>query len=468
MTYKHDLEEQQEEDSYDPYWDAPVLELLPPITALEVAMAAQPTPPRPEPLTPVLPAPTSGDRSAATGVRDLCVKKIGFYSDELIVEVSKDKTKVRIERNVVNVGEALKLHPELSRNAYSYSVLCQEEKINGQAVSDETIIELIHKLTRIFRRHVSKDTVCTALSRLCNENKVNEVKSYFEGLPPTTTRVLDTWLTTFLGVEDSELVRVLGRKWLISAVARAYQPGCHIEGMLVLEGAGGTGKSYALKTLCPREEWFSSSKLDFANEKETAEKLRGIFLHENAELAGLSRADQNVVKAWATNQRDIYRAAYDRKSKTVPRMMVSAGSTNDETYLADRTGENRRFWGVKTGTINIDALLAAKEGLWREAVDAYKAGGSARLWTLTPDEIKLLGESNDERMILDTTEEHLRMSLAGADKVSSSELANTHLHNKKFAPKDLPNVMRRLGYIQDRYYEEGKQVRGYILKTQSH
>ncbi len=204
---------------------------------------------------------------------------------------------------------------------------------------DETIIGLRHTLTKIFHGDVSKDTICDAISKVCNENKVNEVKSYFEGLPPTATRFLDSWLTTFLGVEDSELVRVIGRKWLISAVARAYQAGCHIEGMLVLEGAGGTGKSYALKTLCPREDWFSSSKLDFANEKETAEKLRGIFLHENAELAGLNKADQNVVKAWATNQKPTrIRAAYARKSKTVPRMMISAGSTNDETYLADENG----------------------------------------------------------------------------------------------------------------------------------
>jgi len=51
-----------------------------------------------------------------------------------------------------------------------------------------------------------------------------------------------------LGVDDP-LSATLFRKTLISAVARAMQPGCKVDTILVLKGVQGTGKSTLWKAL---------------------------------------------------------------------------------------------------------------------------------------------------------------------------------------------------------------------------
>ena len=72
---------------------------------------------------------------------------------------------------------------------------------------------------------------------------------------------LDSWLEVYLGVKvadeidetTGELIdeaasehkrayhRQVGRKWLISAAARAYQPGCKADHALIFEGPQGMG-----------------------------------------------------------------------------------------------------------------------------------------------------------------------------------------------------------------------------------
>ena len=106
------------------------------------------------------------------------------------------------------------------------------------------------------------------------------------------------------------------------------------------------------------------------------------------------------MKAFLTRRYDDFRPPYQRRNVQTPRQCVFTGSTNDQQYLRDPTG-NRRFWPVRLSTPLSDADLAALEGardqLWAEALAAYRAGEP---WHLTHDENALAVIEQGERMMV--------------------------------------------------------------------
>ena len=213
---------------------------------------------------------------------------------------------------------------------------------------------------------------------------MHPVRDYLTALVWDGISRLDSWLITYLDAEDTPLIRAIGSRWMISAVARIMQPGAKVDHMLILEGPQGGKKSSALKTLAGAE-WFTDELAEIGS-KDAAQQMRGIWIIEIAELDAISRAEVSRIKAFLTRTTDRYRPPYERYVVEVPRQCVFAGSVNPETYLRDETG-NRRFWPVRCGSIDIDALRHDRDQLWAEAVARYRQGA---IWWL--DEPELIAE----------------------------------------------------------------------------
>ena len=194
---------------------------------------------------------------------------------------------------------------------------------------------------------------------------------------------------TYLGAEDTPLNRAFGSRWMISAVARIMQPGAKVDHMLILEGPQGAKKSSALKVLAGAE-WFTDELAEIGS-KDAAQQMRGIWIIEIAELDAIGRAEVSRIKAFLTRTTDRYRPPYERYVVEVPRQCVFAGSVNPDTYLRDETG-NRRFWPVRCGRIDLDALRRDRDQLWAEAVARYREGA---IWWL--DEPELIAEVKAEQ-----------------------------------------------------------------------
>ena len=219
--------------------------------------------------------------------------------------------------------------------------------------------------------NVTPVVVSRSVGAVARDIRVHPVRAYLSGLTWDGTPRLETWTITHLGAADTPLNRAFGASWMISAVARILQPGAKADHMLILEGPQGAKKSSALATLAG-DGWFTDELAEIGS-KDAALQMRGVWIIEIAELDAIGRAEVSRIKAFLSRTVDRYRPPYDRYVVDVPRQCVFAGSVNPDTYLRDETG-NRRFWPVRCGRIDLDALRRDRDQLWAEAVVRYRDG----------------------------------------------------------------------------------------------
>lgn len=224
-----------------------------------------------------------------------------------------------------------------------------------------------------------------ALSLHSTRHAFNEVQAYLNGLVWDGVERLDTLFIDYLGADDTDYIRAVTRKSWVAAVARAMNPGTKYDQMTILSGAQGLGKSTLLDTMS--RGWFNDSIRTFEG-KDASELLQGVWIVEIAELDAFRKTDVSRIKQFISQRADRFRAAYGRHVKEMPRCCVFFGTTNNDEYLADRTG-NRRFWPVEVGRQpaklsvfndlpdTVDQLWAEATVRWRLGEPLYLTGGLA-------------------------------------------------------------------------------------------
>ena len=233
--------------------------------------------------------------------------------------------------------------------------------------------------------NLSKADVCDAIGAVAKMHSFNPLQDALRlaGEQWDGKARLRGWLVTYLNADTSECpeyVAEVGYRFLISAVARAMQPGCKADNMLVLCGAQGAGKSQTARALAEAiyPDSFKENIPVVGERNETARALKGGWLIELAELSAIKGRDAQSVKAFISTQVDEARDPYERRFTSRPRQCVFIGTTNEDEWLTDDTG-GRRFWPIKVGKINIDSLRDDARQLWGEAVTAYLDG---EIWHL--------------------------------------------------------------------------------------
>lgn len=214
------------------------------------------------------------------------------------------------------------------------------------------------------------------LTDTAGKNPFHPVRDYLNGLQWDGNPRAASWLATYCGADDTELTREFGRLWLVAAVRRIRQPGCKFDQVLVLEGDQGAGKSSVFARLAG--QWGGDSVALTAEPKVLIEQTRGKWIIEIPELSGLRGRDTEHVKSLIARTDDTARLAYAREPETVKREFVLGATTNDDQYLIDPTG-NRRFWPVKVGVIDLEALSRDRDQLWAEAAAIEASGCSITL-----------------------------------------------------------------------------------------
>lgn len=220
----------------------------------------------------------------------------------------------------------------------------------------------------------NKEEAITIVQRLAEKNSYNPVVEYLQQvyrIYGNDTSILDGIAERYFG-QTAPIYQAFIRKTLIAAVARAMQPGCKVDTTLILQGRQGTFKSTFFKTLAGK--WFDDS-FGSPSDKDERLKLHSTWIIEWAELETVfRRKDISATKAFLSSSIDAVRRPYGRAIEEMHRRSIIVGTTNEDEFLHDSTG-NRRFWIIPVlQHIPIDLLTEERDRIWAAAYAAWAAG----------------------------------------------------------------------------------------------
>lgn len=279
--------------------------------------------------------------------------------------------------------------------ANAYTILALDENVRGTLSFDvvekmvvvaggpfhgtpATVLpsEVVDWLVRQYDLHLPEATVEQRILRVAIDNQVDPLREWLEALVWDGTSRLEDMLISYgrahvkslEGVDIGKYVRDVTRKTMVGAVARALEPGCQMDTMLVLEGPmQGEGKTSFCRILGGR--WAATTTL-VLGDKDTSQLVSTAWITELGELRSLHSTDMDAAKSFLTLMEDRFRVPWGRVPERFPRRAVFFGTTNKDTYLKDT--RNRRIWPVRVGDFDLDALRRDRDQLWAEAVHLYR------------------------------------------------------------------------------------------------
>lgn len=232
---------------------------------------------------------------------------------------------------------------------------------------------------------LSEDRIASSLAATARAHPYNPVLEYIDPLVWDGTARVETFLeragNALLVDEDGHditaHVRRISRMWLTSAAARAIEPGCQVDTVLVLEGGQGEGKTSLLRIL--GGPFYRASAIQLTN-KDSQVMASSSWIIEVAELASFSKSENRDLKAFFTYTHDSFRPPYGKATEDFPRPCVYAATVNpeeDDGYLTDETG-NRRYWPAVVRDIDLAWLRENRDQVWAEAAHLAREAMKAR------------------------------------------------------------------------------------------
>jgi predicted P-loop ATPase len=341
-------------------------------------------------------------------------------------------------RNIRSLGQTIR-----------WNELAQRVEWHGLPLVDHHLVDIRLILeTENFEPTVSD--VLPAVMRHARENAFHPVRDYLNGLEWDGVQRLDRWLQSCMGATDTAFTRMVGRKTLIAAVARAFKPGCKVDTVLILEGPQGIKKSSAIAALFGKE-WTAESVNLFDQHNKMVMSMMGAWVVELAEFIAIQKKDQNAVKGMLSMRSDRVVLPYAKMASDHPRQCIFFGTINpgETGYLTDTTG-NRRYWPVEVARAELDLIEARRDQLWAEAAHAYGQGES--WWLEGGDQEKLAQEAVNDREEYDVWDEILTEKLITQGVLSTSlasalqALGVPYERMDKRVKDRAAECLRRIGY----------------------
>ncbi|MBX3634021.1 MAG: hypothetical protein KF683_01260 [Rubrivivax sp.] len=272
----------------------------------------------------------------------------------------------------------------IAYNEFTNNVVKLRDAPWGMPAGEWDEVEELEMGNWLTRRHwlpsMSRQTYEEAVAMVAKRHRFHPVRDVFEGLRSAWdgTPRLKGWVQRCCLREGEDvspaLQQYLARvgTWVLMAIcARVMRPGCKFDYMVIFEGPQGWGKSTLARLL--GMDWFADTGL-VLGDKDSYQNLQGVLVYEWGELDSLTKAEVTKVKQFISSMKDRFRASFDRRARDYPRQVVFIGTTNEDHYLTDTTG-NRRFWPVRlTRRVDLDWFQEHRDQLFAEALHYLDAG----------------------------------------------------------------------------------------------
>lgn len=362
-----------------------------------------------------------------------------------------------VKKSITNLMLHLQNIPALGANI-KWNELAHIAEWNGKPLEEGDLIDI-----RVILENEGFEPpvgdVLNAVQRHAKDNAYHPVREYLTRLKWDGVERLDYWLHQCLGAQDAPFNRLAGRKTLIAAVARAFEPGCKVDTVLVLEGEQGIKKSSAIAALFSRG-WTAESVNLFDQHNKMVMAMMGAWVVELAEFIAVAKRNENTVKGLLSMQSDRIVLPYAKIASDHPRQCIFFGTINpgESGYLTDATG-NRRYWPVPVVKADIELIEKRREQIWAEAVSAYQSG--ERWWLEGDEEIAIARDAVETRERGDIWDEILaeRLEREGIKSITASRALNLiGVLNDRMDEKARERVsgcLRRLGFASVPRKERG-------------
>ena len=336
----------------------------------------------------------------------------------------------------------------------------------GEQLADWHLAHTQHWIEKKFGLSFSHDVLLRCIVSAAQVNPFHPVREYLESLSWDGVPRLETWLSVYMGANENPYNNIIGRCWLISAVARVMKPGCQVDHVLVLESPQGRGKSTGMAALFGHgSDWYMESLPDLtaSGSKDAMAALAGPWCIEIAELDAIRGKASTKTKDFLSRRVDEYRPSYGRCYVRYPRQCVFVGTTNQKAWLTDPTG-GRRFWPCKVSSIDRLGIERDRDQLWAEAYRYYMDGAE---WWPSDEYQKVFENEQEQRYDVDAWEDIVAKFVGHRNEVDVQDVYDIALAIEKgrLSRSDqtrVGNIMGRMGFKKTRPYVNGVRKTIYI------
>ncbi len=292
-----------------------------------------------------------------------CFESVGIESVPLWVQTLEDKDGCTLIPHTIENTNAL---CEAMGLNIGLNEMTKEQIVYGGVISDkhdmDAICTRVASASLIARYSIPEKTVFNHLRVLALEKAHHPVKDWLEGDKWDGRDRIQELSDTLISDMDTELKQAMLRKWLVTAIAMIYSPApIAAQGVLVLQGGQGKGKTTWVKSLCPVDRAVATGiTLDVTN-VDSIRAATNCWIGELGELdSTFKKSDIARLKAFITDEYTTYRTPFSFAPVRHRRSSVYAATVNPKTFTTDPTG-NRRYWvipvtDIKENTVNMRQL----------------------------------------------------------------------------------------------------------------